>query len=400
MVHVVYDGRPSYVQTPSQPYIVRPDSRARQEYLPPGGPPIAGGPQAYGWNPSLYDQPGYNAYPAAPAAYPSPAEGPYPHGVPPQQTPAGYAAVRPQSVYGQPPPQGYPAPAPGPTPYGAPVDPHGYPASPVQHHAQQAAPQPIPHVAPESTPQPQIYPQPGVQLDHHQAQVYPQTGAGEPQAQSQLPAQQVLPLQPQPQPQTEPQPSVQAQPQSVQPQQSQAQPQPAAQQSSPTTTQQQSGPPYVYDPNATYPDPNVQAWAQYYAHGGTDPTGSVYFISVPGVKEGPPPAAPAEPTRTQSTDSVTQTASPVAQAAQTAPLHISKAQPDGAASQQPAVAVAQPGAYGASLYASTGPASPVPGEGPPVAGQPYYGLTNQFAGMDIGDGRQNGQAGVGPQVGA
>ena len=27
------------------------------------------------------------------------------------------------------------------------------------------------------------------------------------------------------------------------------------------TTQQQSGPPYVYDPNATYPDPNVQAWA-------------------------------------------------------------------------------------------------------------------------------------------
>lgn len=44
-----------------------------------------------------------------------------------------------------------------------------------------------------------------------------------------------------------------------------------------------TGPPFVFDPNATYPDPNMQAWAQYYAQGGTDPTGSVYFISVPGI---------------------------------------------------------------------------------------------------------------------
>jgi len=29
----------------------------------------------------------------------------------------------------------------------------------------------------------------------------------------------------------------------------------------------------------------VQAWAQYYAQGGTDPTGSVYFISVPGITD-------------------------------------------------------------------------------------------------------------------
>jgi signal transducing adaptor molecule len=47
--------------------------------------------------------------------------------------------------------------------------------------------------------------------------------------------------------------------------------------------QTMTGPPFVFDPNATYPDPNMQAWAQYYAHGGTDPTGSVYFISVPGI---------------------------------------------------------------------------------------------------------------------
>lgn len=67
------------------------------------------------------------------------------------------------------------------------------------------------------------------------------------------------------------------------------------------------GPPYVYDPNGRYPDPNAQAWAQYYAQGGTDPQGAVYFHSVPGVKEpasaSPPAAAVAitQPTPTQET---------------------------------------------------------------------------------------------------
>lgn len=41
----------------------------------------------------------------------------------------------------------------------------------------------------------------------------------------------------------------------------------------------------MYDPNGQYPDPNAQAWAQYYAAGGADPAGAVYFHSVPGVKE-------------------------------------------------------------------------------------------------------------------
>ncbi|KAI0718076.1 hypothetical protein C8T65DRAFT_827856 [Cerioporus squamosus] len=385
----VYDGRPGYVQTPSQSYIGRPDSRARQDYLPPGGPPVApGGPQAYGWNPNVYEQPGYNAYPAAPAAYPPPAEAAYPppHGPPPTQPSYGdlnaYPGARPQSVYSQAPPQGYP----GPSPYGPPVD-----------------PPPGPHVAPEPTPQPQIYPQPGVQPEHHQPQVYPQPSVQpEQQVQPQYQAQ----PQPQPQAQQQAQAQVQVQPQSqaqgqVQPQpqpqaqaQAQAQEQPLIQQQSVRQAspqpqqQQQSGPPYVYDPNTTYADPNVQAWAQYYAHGGTDPTGSVYFVSVPGVKEGPPAGAPA-PARTQSGDSVgTQDSTTTlgAEVTQTAPLHINKAQP----ADQP-----QPGAYGVSPYANAGPTSPVAGEGPPVTGQPFYGLTNQFAGMDIGDGRQNGQQGVG-----
>ena len=45
--------------------------------------------------------------------------------------------------------------------------------------------------------------------------------------------------------------------------------------------------PFVYDPNGHYDDPNVQAWAQYYAAGGDDAAGAVYFISVPGIKDPP-----------------------------------------------------------------------------------------------------------------
>ena len=63
-----------------------------------------------------------------------------------------------------------------------------------------------------------------------------------------------------------------------------------------------TGPPFVYDPSATYPDQNVQAWAQYYAQGGVDPTGSVYFISVPGITDAhasPAAAAAVQPTEGQ-----------------------------------------------------------------------------------------------------
>ena len=61
-----------------------------------------------------------------------------------------------------------------------------------------------------------------------------------------------------------------------------------------------TGPPFVFDPDATYPDQNVQAWAQYYAQGGTDPTGSVYFISVPGITDAhSPQSAAANPAEGQ-----------------------------------------------------------------------------------------------------
>lgn len=50
-----------------------------------------------------------------------------------------------------------------------------------------------------------------------------------------------------------------------------------------------------------YADSNVQAWAQYYAQGGKDPTGAVYFISVPGVKEPAPPQLATNTTATTAT---------------------------------------------------------------------------------------------------
>ncbi|KAG6899047.1 hypothetical protein C0993_001399 [Termitomyces sp. T159_Od127] len=110
----------------------------------------------------------------------------------------------------------------------------------------------------------------------------------QPQAQSK-PQRQSPQLQPQAhlQAQTQPQPQPQAQ---IQSQHQQAQSQPQVQQQQPELQVSQSpeptaqtGPPYVFDPSMTYSDQNVQAWAQYYARGGRDPTGAVYFISVPGV---------------------------------------------------------------------------------------------------------------------
>jgi signal transducing adaptor molecule len=115
--------------------------------------------------------------------------------------------------------------------------------------------------------------------------------------------------QPQPDAHTQPQPQPQPQPQHlsnepVQAQQyvaGQAQPNGAGypQQADTTNAQSQPDPqqqqqeaqappgPFVYDPNGHYDDPNVQAWAQYYAAGGDDPAGAVYFTSIPGIKAPP-----------------------------------------------------------------------------------------------------------------
>jgi len=66
----------------------------------------------------------------------------------------------------------------------------------------------------------------------------------------------------------------------------QPQPQPQGQQQQPTVIT--GNLPYPFDPHAKYPDENAQAWALYYAQGGEDPQGLVYFISVPGLKEATP----------------------------------------------------------------------------------------------------------------
>lgn len=144
---------------------------------------------------------------------------------------------------------------------------------------------------------------------------YPAQAPGQPQAQSQVQgptpypaqaqqAQGVAPYAAQQQPAPQPQPTAQAQPQPAQQQpvqvQAQAQqPDPQPQQAQQAQQQQQqqqvtqAGPPYIYDPHTTYADPNVQAWAQYYAAGGKDLAGSVYFVSIPGITDAAPAPAPA-----------------------------------------------------------------------------------------------------------
>jgi signal transducing adaptor molecule len=110
------------------------------------------------------------------------------------------------------------------------------------------------------------------------SQAYAQAAYG-PQGPTPYPAQaQAQPMQPEQSTTSPLQPQLQTLPQAAQ---NQAQ---TVQQ--PTVAQQQTGPPYVYDPNGTYPDPNVQAWAKYYAQNGKDLAGAVYFISIPGLTDG------------------------------------------------------------------------------------------------------------------
>ncbi|EPT01024.1 hypothetical protein FOMPIDRAFT_1162436 [Fomitopsis schrenkii] len=364
----MYDPRPPYAQQPS--YIARPDSRAPQEYAP----------QPYGYPPGGYDQ-GYNTYPAPQPGYAQGPERAYSPSARPQSSydPAAYAQ-RPQTVYAQ--PQVYGAP----TPYGGQPEPQIYPTA--------GQPGPQAHAQPQPRPQAQATP-------FQQATAPAQTQlALVPQAQPHLASQ------PQPQPQPQAQAQAQAQAQHQPQPQAQAQPQPEPQ-------QQQSGPPYVYNPNTTYADPNVQAWAQYYAQGGTDPTGSVYFVSVPGIKEGPPASAQApQPQQNLSRSSSLSTAQPgVAQHAQaqapttdfgsSAPTqevgatHIAAEQH----AQQPApgspTASVQPQpAYGGSPYGAA-PAAYTAGTTPGVSpGEPqqgawqaqYQGLPTQLAGIQVSGG--------------
>src|SRR6266702_5658008 len=278
--------RPVYAQPQST--VPRTESHAQ------GQQPIGFGrptdqPQAYGWNQSIYDQPGYNPFPPPAAGYPQPQQGgPIPdprslgrsssYGAPqpqPQSQPQSQHQVQVQS---QPVQQ-----APQPQPQTAYVQPYPAPDNQRASYYHQQPPQqtePLSQPGPTQTQsagqlqgqqqpqvqlQSQLHAQSQPQLHHVQSQVSIQA---QPQTQSVVPQQQ-----PQPQPQTQTQPQ-------TQPPETQVHPH-AQEQAQQTMT----GPPFVYDPNATYPDQNVQAWAQYYAQGGTDPTGSVYFISVPDITD-------------------------------------------------------------------------------------------------------------------
>ncbi|KAF8185948.1 hypothetical protein BJ912DRAFT_880441 [Pholiota molesta] len=200
------------------------------------------------------------------------------------------AALHPQATYG------WNAPAPGgydqqpPAAYGAYPGAQGPPAAYGMHG--QPAPEMMgasPYASPGVGPGPGQPGQPGPGQPQGQPGQYP--------IQQQPIQQQPVQQQQQPQPIPQQQPQVQAQPEpahaasSPQPQahpQTHVQPEPQAQPPAQQAPQQPiSGPPpYVYNPSYTYADPNVQAWAQYYAQGGKDLAGSVYFISIPGVTDG------------------------------------------------------------------------------------------------------------------
>ena len=175
---------------------------------------------------------------------------------------------------------------------------------PPQQLVQQPQPQPQPQpqqTQPQPQPQPhqpidqqpaQAQPQPVQIIEQHDVQTYDVQTSSQAQFQPQ-PQQVSVSAQPQLEPQLQlvQEPVVHAQP--LPQQQPQPQPEPQLQPSQSIPAQPISGlAPYPFDASYTYADQNVQAWANYYAQGGTDPTGSVYFISVPGVKEeGPAPNA-------------------------------------------------------------------------------------------------------------
>jgi signal transducing adaptor molecule len=302
--------RPAYAQPQST--IPRTESRAQgQQPLGFGRPTDQ--PQGYGWNPNLYDQPGYNAFPAPGAAgYPQPQQGgpiPDPHvGL---GRSSSYAAAQPQvQPQPQPQPQQVQTPsqpvqqAPQPQPQTAYVQPYPAPDNQMNsyYHQQQvpqqqteplsrptpAQTQTQPAGQPQGQQQPHLHTQFEPQLHHAQSQLSIQT---QPQTQ-----QSVVPQQQHQQPQTQPQLQTQ-----TQPPETQVHPQVQAQTQQQATTM--TGPPFVYDPAATYPDENVQAWAQYYAQGGTDPTGSVYFISVPGITDARASTSPTDEQQQQHTSS-------------------------------------------------------------------------------------------------
>jgi len=140
-----------------------------------------------------------------------------------------------------------------------------------------------------------------------------------------------------------------------------------------------------------YADSNVQAWAQYYAQGGKDPTGAVYFISVPGVKEpAPPQPVSPQPAATTTTVTATTAVNPNPDPGQSLTRRQSLLyNPHGAAGgviqdAEDDLPLQNPyDMYGLPL----GGTNQTPGaggpSGPGYGASPYYGLTRDMAGMDI-----------------
>ncbi|KAJ7113908.1 hypothetical protein C8R44DRAFT_676373 [Mycena epipterygia] len=230
---------------------------------------------------AYYPQQGPTPYPGQQQQYGAPGQQQQPYGGYPDAAAYQYAQQQQQGQQqGQP---GYGAYGPqGPTPYPAQQQ-QGPTPYPAQQQPQAQGPTPYPA---QQQPQQAQGPTP-----------YPAQQQQQPQPQSQTPTPYPTQQQ-QPQQQAQPQPQAQQQPaqQVQQPQPAQAQPQSQAQPEPQPQAQaqaQQAGPPYIYDPHTTYADPNVQAWAQYYAAGGKDLAGSVYFVSIPGITDAAPTPAPA-----------------------------------------------------------------------------------------------------------
>ena len=128
-----------------------------------------------------------------------------------------------------------------------------------------------------------------------------------------------------------------------------------------------------------YADSNVQAWAHYHAQGGKDPTGAVYFISVPGVKE---PVSP-QPTPQPTTTAVDPNTNPEQPPSRRQSLLYNPHGAPGANDAGDDFALENP--Y--DKYGLGGGANQTPGAGgttgPAYGASPYYGLTRDMAGMDI-----------------
>jgi len=309
--------------------------------------PVVNGPQPPGWNGPGYGQPGYNAYTQQP-----------PHQLPQPGYSSELYNGQPINIYPQPQPAG------------------SYPQQVLMSQAPPQQPTPV-----QPQPQAQAQPQPQVQV---QAQPQPQVG------QPELQRRQTLMSQPPPQQPTqqlgqpltqEPQPQ-----QQQQQQQPQAEPQPQAQATPIQNTQTE--PPYKYDPNMRYADSNVQAWAQYYAQGGKDPTGAVYFISVPGVKEpAPPQPVSPQPAATTTTATTTTVVNPNPNPGQSPTRRQSLlSNPHGATGggsedTEEDLPLQNPyDRYGVAFDGTNQTPGP---SGPGYGASPYYGLTRDMAGMDI-----------------